>query len=34
MMYPYLMLDDETEITHSQELDDGRVKVYRNTCRG
>ena len=28
MMYPHLTLDDETEITHSQILDDGRVKVY------
>ena len=31
MMYPYLTLDDETEITHSQTLDDGRVKVYIET---
>ena len=31
MMYPYLTLDDETEITHSQVLDDGRVKVYIET---
>ena len=28
MMYPYLTLDDETEITYSQILYDGRVKVY------
>ena len=31
MMYPYMTLDDETEITHSQVLDDGRVKVYIET---
>lgn len=28
MMYPFLTLDDETEIVHSQTLDDGSVKVY------
>jgi|SRR5574344_596934 hypothetical protein len=28
MMYPFMTLDDDTEITHSQELEDGRVKVY------
>ena len=28
MMYPFLTLDDETEIVHSQMLPDGRVKVY------
>ena len=28
MMYPFLTLDDETEITHSEMLDDGTVKVY------
>ena len=28
MMYPFLTLDDETEIVHSDSLDDGRVKVY------
>ncbi len=28
MMYPYLTLDDETEIVHSQKLEDGTVKVY------
>lgn len=28
MMYPFLTLDDETEITHSEMLDDGMVKVY------
>ncbi len=28
MMYPYLTLDDETEIVHSQMLEDKTVKVY------
>lgn len=28
MMYPFLTLDDETEITHSEYLPSGRVKVY------
>ena len=28
MMYPFLTLNDETEIVHSEMLDDGRVKVY------
>ena len=28
MMYPFLTLEDETEIVHSEALDDGRVKVY------
>ncbi len=28
MMYPYLTLDDETEIVHSEMLSDGTVKVY------
>jgi len=28
MMYPFLTLDDETEITHSELLDNGSVKVY------
>ena len=28
MMYPFLQLDDHTEIVHSEMLDDGRVKVY------
>ena len=28
MMYPFLTLDDQTEIVHSQLLDDGSVKVY------
>ena len=28
MMYPFLTLDDNTEIVHSEMLVDGRVKVY------
>ena len=28
MMYPYLTLDDETEIVHSEMLEDDTVKVY------
>lgn len=28
MMYPFLTLDDGTEIVHSQILDDGKVQVY------
>ena len=28
MMYPYLTLDDETEIVHSEMLDDDMVRVY------
>lgn len=28
MMYPFLTLDDNTEIVHSERLQDGRVKVY------
>lgn len=28
MMYPFLTLDDETEIVHSDTLPDGRVRVY------
>lgn len=28
MMYPFMTLPDETEIVHSQMLEDGRVKVY------
>lgn len=28
MMYPFMTLDDETEITHSDYLDGGKVKVY------
>ena len=28
MMYPFMTLEDNTEIVHSDFLDDGRVKVY------
>lgn len=28
MMYPFLTLDDDTEITHSEMYEDGTVKVY------
>lgn len=28
MMYPFLTLDDNAEIVHSNMLADGRVKVY------
>ena len=28
MMYPFLTLDDDTEITHSEMKSDGSVKVY------
>lgn len=28
MMYPFMTLDDETEITHSEMLSDGTVKIY------
>lgn len=28
MMYPFMTLDDETEIVHSEILEDERVKVY------
>ena len=28
MMYPFMTLDDETEIVHSEMKEDGRVKVY------
>ena len=34
MMYPYLTLDDGTEITHSQVLENGRIKVYVETPVG
>lgn len=28
MMYPFMTLEDETEITHSEMKSDGQVKVY------
>ncbi len=31
MMYPYVTLDDDTEVTHSQMRPDGTVKVYIET---
>ena len=31
MMYPFMTLNDDTEITHSEMKQDGRVKVYIET---
>lgn len=31
MMYPYMTFHDDTEVTHSQILEDGSVKVYIET---
>ena len=31
MMYPFLTLNDDTEIVHSDMRDDGTVKVYIET---
>lgn len=31
MMYPYMTLNDDTEITHSEMQPNGRVKVYIET---
>lgn len=31
MLYPYLTLNDDTEIVHSEMQPDGRVKVYIET---
>ena len=31
MMYPYMTLNDDTEITHSEMKPDGTVKVYIET---
>ena len=28
MMYPFLTLDDGTEIVHSEKMPDGQVRVY------
>lgn len=28
MMYPFMTLEDNTEVVHSEMLSDGRVKVY------
>ena len=30
-MYPFMTLNDDTEITHSEMKDDGKVKVYVET---
>lgn len=31
MMYPFMTLNDDTEITHSEMKSDGQVKVYIET---
>ena len=31
MMYPFLILEDHTEIVHSEQLENGEVKVYVET---
>lgn len=31
MMYPFMTLDDQTEIVHSEMKPDGQVKVYIET---
>lgn len=31
MVYPFMTLEDNTEITHTEMLTDGRVKVYVET---
>lgn len=31
MMYPFMTLNDDTEITHSEMKTDGQVKVYIET---
>lgn len=31
MMYPFMTLNDDTEIVHSEMKPDGRVKVYMET---
>ena len=31
MMYPFLTLEDHTEIVHSEQLENGEVKVYVET---
>ena len=31
MMYPFMTLNNDTEITHSEMREDGRVKVYIET---
>ena len=31
MIYPFMTLNDQTEITHTEMQEDGRVKVYIET---
>lgn len=31
MMYPFMTLEDNTEIVHSEQLENGEVKVYIET---
>lgn len=31
MMYPFMTLEDNTEIVHSEQLENGEVKVYVET---
>lgn len=31
MMFPFITLEDQTEIVHSHLLEDGRIKVYVET---
>lgn len=31
MIYPFMTLEDDTEITHSEMLENGEVKVYVET---
>lgn len=31
MIYPFMTLEDDTEITHSEMLPNGEVKVYVET---
>ena len=31
MIYPFMTLEDDTEITHTEMLPDGQVKVYVET---
>ena len=31
MMYPFMTLNDDTEITHSERKENGQVKVYIET---
>lgn len=31
MMYPFMTIDNDTEVVHSERYEDGRVKVYIET---